>query len=108
MLNSSSYTSETSIVSQVIVVLYRWYDGMFNGVIAYKARDDLSANHVASLRMLNFKILFVSTAKYNVDQTQISVSGFDSGADMATQLHVSYSSVIMGVGIIAGSKYIYT
>jgi poly(3-hydroxybutyrate) depolymerase len=43
--------------------------------------------------------------KYNVDQTKISVSGFASGASMATQLHVAYSSMFMGVGMVAGSPY---
>jgi len=39
-----------------------------------------------------------------VDQTKISTSGISSGAAMATQLHVAYSSKIMGVGLVAGSK----
>jgi len=40
----------------------------------------------------------------DVDRSKISVSGGDSGGDMATQMHVAYSSVFMGVGVIAGSK----
>ena len=40
-----------------------------------------------------------------MDKTQISVSGISSGAAMATQMHVIYSSDIMGVGMIAGGKY---
>jgi poly(3-hydroxybutyrate) depolymerase len=43
--------------------------------------------------------------KYNVDRTQISVSGPSSGACMATQMHVAYSSLIMGVAILAGAPY---
>ena len=40
-----------------------------------------------------------------MDKTQISVSGISSGAAMATQMHVIYSSHFMGVGMIAGSKF---
>ena len=40
-----------------------------------------------------------------MDKTQISVSGISSGAAMATQMHVIYSSHLMGVGMIAGCKY---
>lgn len=42
---------------------------------------------------------------YNVDPAQISVSGFSSGAFMAQQLGVSYSSRFMGVGVFAGGVY---
>jgi len=37
-----------------------------------------------------------------VDRSQISVSGMSGGGMMSTQMHVAYSSVIMGAGIIAG------
>ena len=40
-----------------------------------------------------------------MDRSKISVSGFSSGGVMATQMHVSYSSVFMGVGIIGACKY---
>lgn len=43
--------------------------------------------------------------KYNVNRSQTSVSGISSGACMATQMHVAYSSLFMGVGIIAGTPY---
>jgi poly(3-hydroxybutyrate) depolymerase len=43
--------------------------------------------------------------KYNVDRSKISVSGASSGACMATQLHVAFSSLIMGAGILAGIPY---
>jgi len=42
---------------------------------------------------------------HQVDRSKISVSGFSSGAALAMQLHVSYSSVFMGVGILAGGKH---
>lgn len=40
-----------------------------------------------------------------LDPNSISVSGMSAGAFMATQLQVSYSSQIKGVGIIAGGPY---
>jgi len=42
--------------------------------------------------------------RYKVDRRKISVSGISSGGAMATQMHVAYSSVFMGVGVIAGCK----
>jgi len=42
--------------------------------------------------------------KYKVDQTKISVSGISAGAEMTTQMHVAYSSLFMGLGIVGGSK----
>lgn len=44
------------------------------------------------------------TEQYNVDKSQISVSGISSGAAFATQMHVIYSSTFMGIGMIAGGK----
>ena len=43
--------------------------------------------------------------RYEVDRSAISVSGMSSGAAMATQMHVAYSSVFMGVGIVAGGEH---
>ena len=40
-----------------------------------------------------------------MDRSKISVSGISSGGAMATQMHVAYSSIFMGVGVIAGSKH---
>lgn len=40
-----------------------------------------------------------------IDPREVSVSGFSSGAFMALQLQVSYSSVFKGAGIIAGGPY---
>ena len=40
-----------------------------------------------------------------MDLSQWSVSGISSGASMATQMHVAYSSDIMGAGMIAGCEY---
>lgn len=42
---------------------------------------------------------------YNVDIRETSVSGLSSGAFMAVQLDVAFSSIIKGAGIIAGGPY---
>jgi hypothetical protein len=43
--------------------------------------------------------------QYNVRPRQNSVSGLSSGAFMAVQLHLAYSSKFAGAGIIAGGPY---
>lgn len=47
----------------------------------------------------------VSLGSYNVDIHDSSVSGLSSGAFMANQFEVAYSSIIKGAGIIAGGPY---
>jgi len=42
---------------------------------------------------------------YNVDPSQVSVSGFESGSSMAMQLGIAYSSRIMGIGAFVGHPY---
>lgn len=42
---------------------------------------------------------------YNIDMSQSSVSGVSSGASMAVQFHVAFSSTIVGAGVIAGNPY---
>src|SRR5437870_582521 len=44
-------------------------------------------------------------ASYNVDRTEVSVSGLSSGGFFASQLGVSFSSIFKGVGIFAGGTY---
>jgi hypothetical protein len=44
----------------------------------------------------------------NADIKQSSVSGLSSGAFMAVQFHVSFSSTIVGAGIVAGGPYYCT
>lgn len=41
--------------------------------------------------------------KYKIDVSQISMSGLSSGAEMTVQFQVAYSSLLRGVGIIAGA-----
>lgn len=47
----------------------------------------------------------VSLPSYNVDLTQTTVSGISSGAYMTTQFSVAHSSIVKGVGIVAGGPY---
>jgi poly(3-hydroxybutyrate) depolymerase len=42
---------------------------------------------------------------FNVDLARSSVSGLSSGAYMAGQFHVAFSSTLVGVGIVAGGPY---
>ncbi|XP_070548713.1 poly(3-hydroxybutyrate) depolymerase-like [Ptychodera flava] len=42
---------------------------------------------------------------YGADPTQVSVSGVSSGGYMAIQMHVAYSSSVMGSGIFAAGPY---
>jgi predicted esterase len=45
--------------------------------------------------------------KATIDWSSLTVSGFSSGAFMATQFHFAYSSEVKGAGILAGGKYIF-
>lgn len=47
----------------------------------------------------------VALQKFNVDISQTSVSGLSSGGFMAVQFGVAYSSIVTGVGVIAGGPY---
>lgn len=46
--------------------------------------------------------------RLGADITQTSVSGFSSGAFMAGQFAVAYSSIVQGVGMVAGGPYYCT
>jgi poly(3-hydroxybutyrate) depolymerase len=47
----------------------------------------------------------VNLATYNVDINDTSVSGLSSGAYMAVQMQIAFSSIMKGAGIIAGGPY---
>jgi poly(3-hydroxybutyrate) depolymerase len=47
----------------------------------------------------------ISLPGYRIDSEATSVSGLSSGAYLATQLQVAFSSAIKGAGIIAGGPY---
>ena len=59
--------------------------------------------------ILRALILFIcfstASAKVMVNQQQMSVSGLSSGGHMATQLHMAYSDLFSGVGILAAGPY---
>lgn len=42
---------------------------------------------------------------FNVDRSRISLSGLSAGAFMAHQLHVAYSDLFCGAGLVAGGAY---
>lgn len=42
---------------------------------------------------------------YQIDPSKTSVSGLSSGAFMAMQFHVAYSSTIIGAGVVAGGPF---
>ena len=42
---------------------------------------------------------------YNIDTSQITVSGISSGGFFAVQFHVAYSKIIRGVGVVAGGPF---
>jgi Esterase PHB depolymerase len=44
-------------------------------------------------------------APLRIDPARITVSGISSGAQMAHQLHIAYSDVFSGVGLIAGGPF---
>ena len=44
-------------------------------------------------------------SSYNVDTSQITISGFSSGGFFAVQFHVAYSKIIRGVGVVAGGSF---
>ena len=41
----------------------------------------------------------------NIDENRITVSGISSGAHMAHQLHIAYSDLFSGAGIVSGGPY---
>ena len=47
-----------------------------------------------------------SLKQYAVDKQRISVSGISAGAFMAHQLHIAFSDVFCGAGLVAGGPYL--
>lgn len=41
----------------------------------------------------------------NIDRDRVTVSGISSGAHMATQLHIAYSDLFSGAGLVSGGPY---
>src|ERR1700722_4258807 len=57
------------------------------------------AGHTGAARILG------GTSGYNVDISQTSTSGLSSGAFMAVQFHVAFSSIMKGAAIFAGGPF---
>src|SRR4029453_10137994 len=78
--------------------------------------DSSRGNEVPNKRHLGFMMVFLLSAQtgaapisvpaFNVDAAQTSVSGLSSGAFMAVQFEVAYSSTVKGAGIVAGGPYL--
>eukprot|EP00040_Diaphanoeca_grandis_P012459 m.63123 g.63123 ORF g.63123 m.63123 type:complete len:378 (+) comp23243_c0_seq1:36-1169(+) len=60
--------------------------------------------HCASLDLSTHRLLS-ALPKGIASSTGVSVSGISSGADLAVQLQVAYSSVFVGAGVFAGQAY---
>jgi poly(3-hydroxybutyrate) depolymerase len=43
--------------------------------------------------------------KLNIDKTRVTTSGVSAGAHMAHQLHIAYSDLFSGAGIVSGGPY---
>lgn len=50
-------------------------------------------------------VSYTQVPSINADTTMISASGISSGAFMAVQFHVAFSSQVKGVGVVAGGPY---
>jgi poly(3-hydroxybutyrate) depolymerase len=50
-------------------------------------------------------VLAADPARPNIDPDRVTVSGISSGAHMATQLHIAYSDLFSGAGILSGGPY---
>ncbi|XP_038066214.1 uncharacterized protein LOC119736247 [Patiria miniata] len=65
----------------------------------------------AVMKLMIVMMVFIGRANaavlgsYGADPSKVSVSGVSSGANMAVQLHVGFSSTFMGVGAVAGAPY---
>ncbi|SCA56640.1 Polyhydroxybutyrate depolymerase [Candidatus Terasakiella magnetica] len=60
---------------------------------------------VISMLITTISLAAEPLPSYKVDLKETSVSGLSSGAYMADQFHVAFSSTIKGAGIIAGGPY---
>ncbi len=49
--------------------------------------------------------LSMTAHAYNIDSSRVYISGLSSGAYMAGQVHVAYSSIFKGAGLLAGGPY---
>src|SRR5690349_19721676 len=81
---------------------------MFPGIL--RSRASRTMKHIGCIFFLS--LCFASPVlaapplpSYAVDINRTSVSGVSSGGAMAVQMHVAHSSIMRGVGVIAGVTY---
>lgn len=60
---------------------------------------------LSSLLLAAAPALSASAPSSNIDKNLITVSGVSAGGQMATQLHIAYSDLFSGAGIIAGGPF---
>ena len=64
----------------------------------------LSNNDVNKVYVCYVFLNYIFEETYRIIEDGITVSGLDSGACMATQVHLTYSSIVKGVGMFAGGQ----
>jgi poly(3-hydroxybutyrate) depolymerase len=60
---------------------------------------------LSSLLLVATPVLSDSALSTNIDNNRVTVSGISAGGQMAHQLHIAYSDLFSGVGIVAGGPY---
>ena len=60
---------------------------------------------LAALLITGSAIAGDSTPKLNIDKNRVTTSGISAGAHMAHQLHIAYSDLFSGAGIVSGGPY---
>ena len=60
---------------------------------------------LSSLLLVATPVLSDPAHSTNIDDNRITVSGISAGGQMAHQLHIAYSDLFSGVGIVAGGPY---
>ena len=60
---------------------------------------------LSSLLLVATPVLSDSALSTNIDDNLVTVSGISAGGQMAHQLHIAYSDLFSGVGIVAGGPY---
>jgi poly(3-hydroxybutyrate) depolymerase len=60
---------------------------------------------LSSLLLVATPVLSDPELSTNIDNNRVTVSGVSAGGQMAHQLHIAYSDLFSGVGIVAGGPY---
>jgi hypothetical protein len=82
---------------------------LFGGEATPLFRREAFMKRLACVFVLNLcfvsPVFAASLPSFGIDIYQTSVSGVSSGGAMAVQMHVAHSSIMRGVGVIAGVAY---